>query len=156
MENKLQLVAKEIESDLRKTGFDWCNESPTLDLVCKWFRDVRGYYINVITEIGYDKINLRVKPMHRGIVNKIDEWEHLTITKTSSFDNYEDAIVSAILQFLPELSIKDYQSNLKIKSEIKDAISGLMKLNTIQESNPIKTYSKTDNNIYERPKMPKP
>ena len=134
MENKLQLIAKEIEKDLREIEFDWCEETPTLELVCKWFRDVKGYYINVVTEIGYNKINLRVKPVHRGIVNKIDEWEHLTVIKTSTFSNYEDAMLSAILHFLPESSIKDYQSILRIKSQIKDAIIDFMKPNTMQKS----------------------
>jgi len=46
---ELTLIPKEIEKDLRKIGFDWCDETPTIELVCKWFRDVKGYYIDVTT-----------------------------------------------------------------------------------------------------------
>ena len=47
MENKLQSVTSKQEEKLRKNGFDWCDETPTVALALKWFDETRNCYYNI-------------------------------------------------------------------------------------------------------------
>ena len=47
MKKQLELVTPEQEQNLRKSGFDWRDETPTVALALKWFGKMRKIYYEI-------------------------------------------------------------------------------------------------------------
>ena len=104
---ELDIVSEEQEIDLRKIGFDWCTETPTLDLAIKWFRVEKEYFIDVEVEV-IDDINIP-KYEYRGRV--FNNSFSFILIKTSYYYDYDDAksaaLSVAIYESLKNLSFKN-------------------------------------------------
>ena len=106
---ELNLVDVEQGNELRKIGFDWCDETPTLELAIKWFRVEKEYFIDV----GVKKINNMNMPKYkyRGRVF-IKSFGSILIKSSYCYD-YDEAksiaLSIAIQEYLKDLSLKNNQ-----------------------------------------------
>ena len=82
---KLDLVCEEQEQNLRKLGFDWCKDTPTIELAIKWFRVEHLCFIDVL----YEKNGTSDRKYYGNIL--FEKIFHQNIIKTGYFDDYEAA-----------------------------------------------------------------
>ena len=97
---ELDLVNDKQEQKLRKLGFDWCDETPTVELAIKWFRVVKKCFIEAIIErISMDDVK------YRGIIYMV---ANDTIIKTAQRCDYDYAksvaLAEAIHQYSSDIS----------------------------------------------------
>jgi len=93
MENFLQTVTSEQERRLRKLGFDWCDEPPTVALALKWFRDTKKYNINFSIEDSNDKD----KPFYCSVFSDIN-FAFMSI-KSKTYDESEFHLLNMCLKW---------------------------------------------------------